>query len=298
MSRVDPDALVSALRKAGLTVKGYGNWKARDSSGGWNPRGIMNHHTASGAIASSQNRLLANGRAGLPGPLCHISIERDGTVRMIGWGNANHAGLGDPDVLRAVANESYATDPLVANQSTADGNVGFYGIEVQHVGTHGRYPLAQIEALVTTNAVICKLHGWSAKSCIHHREWTSRKIDMSWRGALRSRIQTLLDTPKGVEPLANVLLEKLYLTSPTARRHNQAANADDTRTREAPWTLLQWSWWQGWANAVTLGEIKALVSKPVQVEIDTDKIAAAVAAVLADDIADRVADRLAERLSA
>lgn len=191
MSRVDPDALVSELRQAGLKVRGYGKWQRRDSSGGWNPRGILNHHTASGASAEAQNRLLANGRAGLPGPLCHISIARDGTVWMIGWGNANHAGLGDADVLRAIINE--AKNLPSPNRDSADGNESLYGIEVQNNGTGQAYPRAQVHALLMTNTVIMRMHGWTERSAIHHKEWTRRKIDMSWRGDLRPTIAKYRD---------------------------------------------------------------------------------------------------------
>jgi hypothetical protein len=194
MSHIDPDRLVRALRDAGLTVKGYGDWQHRTSAGGWNPRGIVNHHTASAASAATQDRLLAHGRPGIPGPLCHITITRTGVVRMIGWGNANHAGLGDSRTLKAVLSSNADLIPSHPDRTNTDGNVSFYGIEVQNDGRGETYPRKQLHALMMTNAVIHKLHGWDENSSIHHKEWTSRKVDMSWAGGkkLRSAVRDYL----------------------------------------------------------------------------------------------------------
>jgi hypothetical protein len=117
-----------------------------------------------------------NGHSDLPGPLCHGVIAKDGTVHLVGNGRANHAGTGDPDVLAAVAAER-ATLPA-PNQRTKDGNAHFYGFECVNLGDgKDPWPEAQMEAIVRASAALCRAHGWSARSVIGHKEWTSAKID-------------------------------------------------------------------------------------------------------------------------
>src|SRR3546814_14951944 len=53
-----------------------------------------------GSDNSDQRELLYGGLSNLPGPLCHLGVAQDGTVWLVGWGRANHAGLGDDDVLK------------------------------------------------------------------------------------------------------------------------------------------------------------------------------------------------------
>lgn len=196
--RLTSNELVRALKAEGVRVQRVAldgrAWPNNTSAGSFNPHGILNHHTGAGSDAVLV-KLLWRGRPGLDGPLCHIGLGRDGTAYLVGWDNANHAGQGDPDVLKAVLAERSLP---VANQSTTDGNPHFWGIEVMNNGTGEPYPLVQLNALIKINAAICRLSGWSEKSCIHHREWTPRKIDMSWQGPLRPMIAECLSKPPGV----------------------------------------------------------------------------------------------------
>ncbi len=102
-----PDRLLATLRAEGATVVEYGSWRthSRASHGAWGPiNGAMIHHTASSGTDGSV-RMCHDGYASLPGPLCHGVIAKDGTVYLISAGRANHAGGGDPSVLRAVIGE-------------------------------------------------------------------------------------------------------------------------------------------------------------------------------------------------
>lgn len=140
--------------------------------------GILNHHTGPFSSVHGMVAVLWRGRSDLPGPLCHMSTAPDGRVFLLGWnGRANHAGAGARNVRDALQNELDPPDP---GPDEIDGNAILYGNEVMHPGDRSPYPDAQIEAAVRLNAAICEHHQWSANSALMHREWTTRKPDMSW----------------------------------------------------------------------------------------------------------------------
>jgi len=214
-----PAQLLAQLKKWGVKYAEYKTWKThnRDAATGkaFGPVfGFMVHHT--GSDSKDQRELLRGGISGLPGPLSHFGLAQDGTVWLIGWGRANHAGLGDPDVLRAVQNENYGDNPPKDDQAVVDGNDCFYGVEIWYSGSHSMTN-AQYEALKKLAAAICDFHKWSEKSVIGHGEWGSpgkwdpgykpgTMMDMS---KVRKDIKTTLnggvsekptEKPKPVEP--------------------------------------------------------------------------------------------------
>lgn len=162
-----PTQVVSQLKKWGVPFKEYRSWKThnRNHKGAWGPvNGFMVHHT--GSDAKDQRDLLYNGISGLPGPLCHFGLAQDGTVHLIGWGRANHAGAGDPDVLSAVIDERPAP---VDNESSVDFNSRFYGVEVWYSGNHEMTD-AQYKTLLKLSAAVLDFHGWGKYSVIGHGE--------------------------------------------------------------------------------------------------------------------------------
>lgn len=168
-----PTQIVAQLKKWGIKYSEYKSWEThnRNSKGAWGPvNGFMVHHT--GTDNADQRALLYDGVSGLPGPLCHFGLAQDGTVHLIGWGRANHAGSGDPDVLAAVMSENYGANPPADNQSTVDGNARFYGVEIWYSGSHAM-TAAQYATLRKLAAAICDFHKWSEKSVIGHGEWGS-----------------------------------------------------------------------------------------------------------------------------
>ncbi|GCD46106.1 N-acetylmuramoyl-L-alanine amidase [Streptomyces paromomycinus] len=177
------DRFLAALRSEGVRVIEVGNWRAhnRNSRGAWGPvHGIVVHHTVSSGTASSV-QLCRDGYSSLPGPLCHGVIAKDGTVHLVGYGRANHAGGGCPTVLRQVTDESYGTAPsrpTRGNLDGTDGNHAFYGFECINLG-NGKdpWPAAQLDAIERVSAAICRAHGWTAKSVIGHLEWSKDKVD-------------------------------------------------------------------------------------------------------------------------
>jgi hypothetical protein len=189
--------MVAILRAMDLRVFEVGNWRthSRNSQGAWGPvNGVMIHHTVTSGTARTV-QMCRDGYPGLPGPLCHGVIAKDGGVHLVGHGRANHAGLGDSEVLRAVVAEEVLPRPT---RRDTDGNSRFYGFECENLGDgKDPWPAAQLEAIERVSAAICEHHGWGERSVIGHLEWTNQKIDP--RGftmdAMRKRIGGRLRPP-------------------------------------------------------------------------------------------------------
>lgn len=185
---------LAALKAEGVDVVEVGDWEHhnRNSKGAWGPvHGVMIHHTVTSGTQNTVN-IVKNGYSGLPGPLCHGMIAKSGKVYLVGYGRANHAGLGDDDVLRAVINE---TDAPADNEANTDGNRAFYGFECENKGDgKDPWPAAQLEAIERVSAAICRVHDWGPLSVIGHLEWQPGKVDP--RGftmdSMRSRIRARL----------------------------------------------------------------------------------------------------------
>ncbi|MGW5989539.1 N-acetylmuramoyl-L-alanine amidase [Streptomyces anulatus] len=201
------DRLLKALRDEGLHVVEHRNWRTnnRNHKGPIGPmHGVMIHHTVTSGTTNSVE-LCYNGHSALPGPLCHGVIDKAGTVHLVGNGRTNHAGLGDDDVLRAVAAES-KTLPA-DNEANTDGNRHFYGFECVNLGNgQDPWPAAQLEAIERAAAALCRAHGWSQRSVIGHLEWQPGKVDP--RGftmdSMRDRVGTRLGTKLPAKPTAPV----------------------------------------------------------------------------------------------
>lgn len=198
------DTLLKALRDEGVKVVEYKSWRTnnRDHKGPWGPvHGVMIHHTVTSGTANSVE-LCYSGHSELPGPLCHGVIDKEGTVHLVGNGRANHAGLGDDDVLRAVIAE--AARLPADNEANTDGNARFYGFECVNLGDgKDPWPAAQLLAIERVSAAICRTHKWSERSVIGHLEWQPGKVDP--RGfpmtAMRDRIAVRLGAgPDGPAP--------------------------------------------------------------------------------------------------
>ncbi|MER8042273.1 peptidoglycan-binding protein [Streptomyces sp. NPDC094032] len=204
------DRLVAALRAEGVTVVEHDGWRThnRDGHGAWGPVvGVMVHHTVS---AGTENTvaLCYDGYAGLPGPICHGVIAKDGSVHLVANGRANHAGGGDPSVLQAVITEAYGDRPPAprAHQGSpgaVDGNSRFYGFECVNLGNGtDPWPAAQLEAIERVSAALCRAHGWGARSVIGHSEWSDWKNDPRGFGmpVMRERVQKRLGSAPAAKP--------------------------------------------------------------------------------------------------
>ncbi|MCX4824256.1 N-acetylmuramoyl-L-alanine amidase [Streptomyces sp. NBC_01142] len=211
-SPLSATAFRDAIKREGVSVVEVGSWPThnRNHKGAWGPlHGVMIHHTVSEGTAHSV-ALCRSGYTKLPGPLCHGVIDKTGTVHLVGFGRANHAGSGDDDVLDAVIAER---SPLpVDNELNADGNRSFYGFECINLGDNADpWPEAQVEAIARTAAGICRAHGWGAHSVIGHSEWQTGKVDprgpIGHKGGpaltmdkIRARVAQLLDDDTAPAP--------------------------------------------------------------------------------------------------
>ncbi|MFF7521256.1 N-acetylmuramoyl-L-alanine amidase [Streptomyces pseudovenezuelae] len=187
------------LRAEGVTVVEVGDWEThnRNTKGPWGPvHGVMIHHTVTKGTAATV-KICRDGYSSLPGPLCHGVIAKDGRIHLVGYGRANHAGLGDDDVLAAVIAEQGLP---VDNEANTDGNRYFYGFECENLGDgQDPWPAEQLLAIERAAAALCRHHGWSAASVIRHLDWQPGKIDpkgVDW-AAMRSRIAKRLGTASG-----------------------------------------------------------------------------------------------------
>lgn len=176
---------VAQLKKWRIKYVEIPGWAThnRNQKGPWGGvNGFIWHHTGA-SVANDRAKTYAgttlyNGLSSLPGPLCHFSIGVDGTVYLVGWGRANHAGGGDPAVLQHVINEDYSGQlhPNRGNSNGVDGNAHFYGVEIQYSGSQ-KMADAQYKAALTLSAALLDFHGWTEKSVIAHGEWSSDKWD-------------------------------------------------------------------------------------------------------------------------
>ncbi|MEU9112619.1 peptidoglycan-binding protein [Streptomyces sp. NPDC048483] len=197
--------LLKALRDEGLVVHEVRNWRNhnRNSKGRWGPlHGVMIHHTVTQGTERSVD-LCYDGHADLPGPLCHGVIDKKGEVHLVGNGRANHAGLGDRDVLRAVINE---TELPRDNAADTDGNRHFYGFECINLGNGGDpWPQEQKLAIEKVSAAICRAHRWSERSVIGHKEWQPGKVDprgftmSGMRDRIKRRLAKAPEGPAGAD---------------------------------------------------------------------------------------------------
>lgn len=164
------DANVTHLRaigrlcqQAGLRVLEAGGWTTRGHD--WAelvPEYVVAHHTAAEVDI---DRLLIEGRADLPGPLCNLALHADGTVVLIASGTANHAGVATISSAQAWGIE--ATGPIPT------GNTG--------VDAFPNY-----QAYLTLCAAIRIHHGWPAERVVGHKEIArpdGRKIDPAFGSA-------------------------------------------------------------------------------------------------------------------
>jgi len=206
---LDPDTLLRALRNEGVKVIEWRNWRTHhrpSSTGRFGPvYGVMVHHTVTRGDTHAQTiasvELCYNGHSKLPGPLCHGVIAKDGTVYLVSAGRANHAGKGDGDVLARVVDEA-AMLPIPKRTDT-DGNVRFYGFEAINLGD-GRdpWPEAQLLAIERASAAICRVHGWTERSVIGHKEWQPGKVDprgftmATMRGRIKARLAPSRPAPE------------------------------------------------------------------------------------------------------
>lgn len=172
------DQLVAALRAEGVRYVEYRSWRThnRNHKGKWGPvHGVYIHHTA--GVSKAMPDICYDGYAELPGPVCHGMLAKSAQLYLVGNGRANHAGGIAQNAFDAALNEE-PVHPRPDAAEPIDGNVHFYGLEIENEGDgKDPFPATQYDQAVRWAAAHCRFHGWSENSVIGHKEATRRKPD-------------------------------------------------------------------------------------------------------------------------
>lgn len=212
--------LADVLRASGLKVLEHPGWQSRGRDG-MRPQVVIGHHTAThwSTPDSVVTNLLVKGRVDLPGPLCHLGLNRDGTYIVIAAGKANHAGAGQ----WMGANESVET----------------IGIEAYNYGngvpfpTREPWPQVQLDAYDRGVAALLKHLDKDERYFCGHREWAlpaGRKPDPSGidLNAMRQRVGYLLELEDFMDKLTDE--EVAWLKLMIAGAKSVGSNADSLKT--------------------------------------------------------------------
>lgn len=184
------------LRHWGLKVETREGWQDRGRPYDFKPRAVIVHHTASGRQSGNfaSENVVTYGRSDLPGPLCQFLLGRDGTVKIIANGYANHAGYGGP------------RDGVPANM----GNTYAWGIEAENNGLGETWSKEQLNAYYRLcAALLARMGTKNVNKVFGHKEWApGRKIDPAGinMGHFRNQVAKALEAGPSV---ATVRLSRL-----------------------------------------------------------------------------------------
>lgn len=151
------DDLATAVGGSGLRVLEDNGWRGRSHGAMSAVRGVVCHHT--GSSGSGAWTVVRDGRSDLAGPLAQLTLERDGSVRVLSHGVAWHAGTGSwPSIGRN------------------NGNANCIGIECVYNGSD--ITDAQRAAYPKLVAALCRHYRIPVGNVIGHKEWApGRKVD-------------------------------------------------------------------------------------------------------------------------
>lgn len=168
----------AALRDQGFTVKEFDEtWRTRRARDdiAFAPTMIVEHHTGSPTTSSHLLAITGHGPA-LPGPLCHWTIERDGTILVIAAGYANHAGFNNRTAVNLLGSDPPMTAEHLpgADSGTFSANRRAFGIEVK---ANGPFTVAQQRSAPALEVAVVREFGFSrtAPPIAGHKEITRRK---------------------------------------------------------------------------------------------------------------------------
>lgn len=155
--------LADVLRQAGLNVVELDGWKTRGHGQMVDVRGVTCHHTASGRGTGKTLGLstIRDGRPGLPGPLAHLYLNREGTFYVVAAGLCYHAGV---------------------SRETGQTNSHRIGIEALAAGDGWSqdWPVVQVGAYQLGCRALADHYGFSVSQVLGHKETCApagRKID-------------------------------------------------------------------------------------------------------------------------
>jgi hypothetical protein len=299
--------ILAALKSEGCVIQEYGDWRNhnRNHVGLWGPvHGVVIHHTVTSTDDGSV-ALCYDGHPTLPGPLCHGVGRNDGRIALVGHGRANHAGSGDGDVLQAVINE---TDLPADDEADTDGNRYFYGLEIVNEGDGvDTYPWVQYVQAVKWATAHLRMHGWTEKSVIGHKEWQPGKIDpygpvigpdgstfQFTMDRFRAHVRSALALPAGAWPLAEeeeVTPEDIQKVAEAVLDLDGKIKNLNPKTNEAnPYLALKTAAsntdWVTRRTELALARVESKVDALAVGGVDLDVLAAKVADLLAARLVD------------
>lgn len=173
-------AVIADLDAAGIPVQEIDGWEDRGRPYAFNPRGAVDHHTATKGYQYDYPSLgiVRDGRSDLPGPLANFGIGRiTGTVYVISGGYCNHAGGG--------------------GWAGLSGNGSVWGAsEAENDGIGEEISPKQTKARLHLHAALCRHTSYGPEMISCHREWSDggkidpTGVDGDW---LRSAVADLLN---------------------------------------------------------------------------------------------------------
>jgi hypothetical protein len=244
------------------------------------PRGVLCHHTAGPAAGDyPSERVVVNGRTGLPGPLCNLGLTRSGTWVVVAAGTAWHAGTG-------------AASWVPANQ----GNTHLIGVEAESVGTRDDWTPQQRESYPRGVAALLRALEVGPERAIGHKEWApGRKIDPAFwdMNSFRADVARWMNTITAVEddlPTPADVWSHPIPDDYTSKQGDSvpAFAALGFVTARVTWALEQ-------IQAVA-GVVSRLETKVDRLQTGTAVTVGGLSDKDKDDIAARVVDMLAARL--
>ncbi len=240
------DWLADILLAEGLTVEEHTGWKKRTMRhfDRFHPVGIINHHTAGSKVIPNypdppfyRNEALQT--------KCNLTIRPNGVVVVLNAGYAFDSGKGTPLILEVVQADG-PLPSLTGLKSKVTGNPWFIDIEVQHLGNGSPIVAVQREALIATNAAICRHLEWDPRTrVIGHREWApDRKPDPKWDGKANPMPQIRDDTFNLKKPIG---LSRIADTGDTVHPPNKHTEyVKDHQLSAGP---PSWSPWEDYVEA-------------------------------------------------
>ncbi len=181
------------LRTAGVTIQ---DQRVPPRPHTFQPEGIILHWTASRPSRNTPAPSLTtvqHGRRGIPGPLYHWLVGRDGVWRWISDGYANHAGRGNTatlDLMAAGKGPVATARERNAPDTNGGGNRRTLGVALENSGNE-ELNEHLMHSWVTGIAALCRNFGWGAGHVISHAAYTSRKQDWPSQQMVRFRAAVL-----------------------------------------------------------------------------------------------------------
>jgi N-acetylmuramoyl-L-alanine amidase len=259
--------LPTVLRGAGLRVVEHASWRSRHHGELAGIRGILLHHT--GSASRNAVDVVYRGRAGLPGPLAQLAVDRDGTWHVISAGQAWHAGSGGP----------------LADVARNQGNSYLLGVEGVSTGAAaGDWTAAQLSSYPLGVAALLRHLRLGPDRAWFHKSWAPRrKIDIAgWPGDLggfRATVARHLSPPPEEDIMASIddlrrVVREEGMDARIPRQGEGQAGVTSPRTLHA-WTDAAWVK-QRRAVEELESKVAALTAQVVAQDVKLDAILEAV----------------------